>query len=178
MSDFCNYNYQIVVDSLIKVGTQLNKPSLRGLKGDLISLAIEIATDRRLNYVDQIGYDSVDTVTGLRYEFKSQKRFFTPDGYTAVATNLRNTRRKKNANLILNKTFDYLFCIQTDPKNFAIAQFDWQTCYDNHFYQDGQLNMIRGMQVPVWICKNSTVVRKIPEVKINIRKMLEDIING
>ena len=178
MSDFCNYDYQIVVDALIKVGHQLNKPNLRGMKGDLISIAIEVATNRRLTYVDQLGYDSIDTVTGLKYEFKSQRKFFDSDGHTSVATNLRNTRRKRNSDLVFNKTFDYLFCIQTDPKNFAIAQFDWQTCYDNHYYQDGQFNMTKGMLVPTWICKGNTVVKNLPEVKIDMRKMLEDIING
>ena len=72
-----SYDYQPVVDMLVKLGNQLNRPNYRFLKGDVIAMAIEKATHGRLKYEDAVGYDSVDKVNGLKYEIKSVTKAFS-----------------------------------------------------------------------------------------------------
>ena len=61
-------DYQPVVDALVRLGDQLNKPAYRFLKGETIALALEKVTQGRLKYVDEEGYDSIDVVTGKKFE--------------------------------------------------------------------------------------------------------------
>ena len=125
MSFLNDVNYQQVVDTLNKLGNQLNKPAYRFLKGEIIALALEKATGGRLEYVDEEGYDNIDIETGLKYELKSTFSMFADDTITGRVS-LSNTNKDS-----FKKTFDYLLCIQTDPKNFAIAQLTWDECNNN-----------------------------------------------
>jgi hypothetical protein len=170
MSFLKTVDYQPVVDTLIKLGNQLNKPSLRFLKGEVIALAVEKATGGRLKYVDEEGYDSVDQVTGEKYEFKSVTDMFKNDTiYGRVS--LSNTNKDT-----LAPTFDYLLCIQSAPSKFAIAQLTWDECNKNYVAKNGQFNLVTGIPVTNWICRDSTVVSNFQPVKLEIRKLLESVL--
>ena len=124
MSFLKDVDYQPVVDCLIKLGKQLDKPSYRFLKGEVIALAIEKATGGRLKYVDDEGFDSIDIETDEKYEFKSAGSMFSfKQEKITGRVSISNTNKPE-----LIKTFDYLLCIQTIPDRFAIAQL---TCSDN-----------------------------------------------
>ena len=171
MSFLTTVDFQSVVDCLVKVGDQLNKPSYRFLKGEVIALALEKATNGRLEYVDEEGYDSVDIVTGTKYEFKSVADMFSPDGRITGRVSLQNTNKAS-----FNQSFDYLLCIQSSPNKFAIAQVTWDECNRNLETKSGQFNLKPGLPVSTWICKDSTVVKQLPQGKLNVRKLLESVL--
>ena len=170
MSFLKDVDYQLVVDCLGKLGNQLNKPSYRFLKGEMVALALEKATNGRLEYVDEEGYDSIDKETGVKYELKSTFGMFKADTIVGRVS-LANTN--KNA---FSRTFDYLLCIQSDPKNFAIAQLSWDECNENHVHTSGQFNLVKGVQVTNWITKDSTKVNNFQPVKLDVRKLLETVL--
>jgi hypothetical protein len=171
MSFLKTVNYQPMVDMIDRLGNQLNKPSYRFLKGEVIGLALEKATAGRLLYVDEEGYDSIDTVTGIKYELKSTASMFSKNDTITGRVSLSNTNKGK-----FNPTFDFLLCIQTDPKDFAIAQLTWDECNANHKIKDGQVDLVKGTSVTNWICKDNTQFNNLPLSKIEVRKMLESIL--
>ena len=171
MSFLKKIDYQPVVDCLVKLGNQLNKPSYRFLKGEVIALALEKVTDGRLQYVDEEGYDSVDLETGTKYEFKSTADMFTGDTITGRVS-LSNTNKDTFA-----KTFDFLLCVQTTPSKFSISQMTWDECNKNHNKNSkGQFNLNKGIKVTNWICKDSTTVKACSPVTLDVRKLLESIL--
>jgi hypothetical protein len=171
MSFLIGINYQPVVDTLVKLGNQLNKPSYRFLKGEVIALALEKATGGRLQYVDEEGYDSIDLQTGTKYELKSIAEVFDSNGDIKGRVSLANTNKDT-----FNRTFDYLLCIQTDPARFAIGQLTWDECNNNYETKSGQFNLKRGVPVSTWICKDSTTHNPLSPVKLDVRKLLESVL--
>lgn len=169
-----SYDYQCVVDMLIKLGDQLNKKNYRFLKGDLIAMALEKATNGRLKYEDAIGYDSVDQIDGTKYEIKSVYRAFSKKNKISGKINLSNTYKVENPKF--EKTFDYLLVVQSNPKDFAIAAFDWKTCKTNSYFMSGQFNLKTGIDVQKWVCKNNTKFTYMEPVKLDIRKLLETVL--
>lgn len=171
MSFLENIDYQPVVDCLVKLGNQLNKPSYRFLKGEIIALSLEKVTAGRLKYVDEEGYDSVDLETNEKYEFKSVTNMFSGNIITGRVS-LSNTNKD-----VFVKTFDYLLCIQTDPAKFAIAQMSWNECVKNYNKNSkGQFNLNKKIPVTKWICKDHTKVFEHEPVKLEIRKLLESVL--
>lgn len=171
MSFLQNTNYQPVVDALSRLGDQLNKPSLRFLKGEVIALALEQASNGRLKYVDKEGYDCVDTVTGDKYELKSVANMFSDDKVTGRVS-VSNSKKST-----LNQTFDYLLCIQSDPTKFAVAQLTWNEVSPNLVPSGGQFNLQKGVPINTWICQPGTTnYQKLPQTQLNIRKLLESVI--
>lgn len=164
-------NYQPIVDMLDRLGNQLNKPSYRFLKGEIIGLALEKATNGRILYVDEEGYDSIDIVTKTKYELKSTANMFSANDTITGRVSLSNTNKGT-----FNQTFDFLLCIQTNPKDFAIAQLSWDECNKNHKIKDGQVDLLKGIPVTNWICKNNTQFNNLPLSKIEVRKLLESIL--
>jgi hypothetical protein len=171
MSFLKDINYQPVVDCLVKLGTQLNKPSYRFLKGEVIALTLEKVTSGRLKYVDEEGYDSIDLETNIKYEFKSVADMFSPSGTITGRVSLQNTNKS-----VFNQSFDYLLCIQSTPGKFAIAQLTWDECNENYETKSGQFNLKPGLPVTNWICKDSTVVNNLQPIKLDVRKLLESIL--
>lgn len=169
-----SYDYQCVVDMLVKLGDQLNTKNYRFLKGDVIAMAIEKATNGQLKYEDAVGYDSVDQIDGIKYEIKSVHKAFSKKDKISGKINLSNTYKVENPKF--EKTFDYLLVVQSDPKNFAIAIFDWETCKKNSYFMSGQFNLKTGLSVKNWVCKDNTEFRYLEPVKLNIRKLLETVL--
>ena len=165
-------DYQPVVDCLVKLGKQLDKPSYRFLKGEVIALALEKATHGRLKYVDEEGYDSVDLQTNTKYEFKSTANMFSSTDKITGRVSLSNTNKD-----IFVQTFDYLLCIQSTPSKFAIAQLTWDECNKNfNKIKTGQFNLNYGLPVTEWICKDATTVNSFQSVKLDVRKLLESVL--
>jgi hypothetical protein len=90
---------------------------------------------------------------------------------------LKNPLNLKNTlgNPKIGKTFDFLWAVQTDPRNFAIAEFDWQTCYDNHYYEGGQFKMKSDVDVVKWISRRNTRMKNIEQITLDIDKFLEPL---
>jgi hypothetical protein len=164
-------DYQPIVDTLIKLGDQLNKPAYRFLKGEVIALSLEKATNGRLQYVDKEGYDNIDLVTGIKYELKSTFKMFSAHDEIIGRVSISNTNKSK-----LSQTFDYLLCIQTDPTKFAISQLTWDECNKNCTVNDGQVNLNKKVPVTDWICKGNTQFNDLPLTDIDVRKLLASII--
>ena len=171
MSFLKDVDYQPVVDCLVKLGGQLNKPSYRFLKGEVLALSLEKVTGGRLKYVDQEGYDSIDLETNTKYEFKSVADMFSPKNTITGRVSLQNTNKST-----FNQSFDYLLCIQSAPHRFAIAQLTWDECNKNLETKSGQFNLKPGLPVVNWICKDSTVVNNLQPITLDVRKLLESIL--
>jgi len=168
MSFLREAEYQSVVDALVRIGNQLNAPSLRFSKGAAIAMAMEKATKYRLKYVDQEGYDCIDLETGTKYELKSTADMFTNNLITGRVS-VSNTNKSTFA-----QTFDYLLCIQSTPSKFAIAQLTWNECDQNlDRSKPGQFNLNHKLPVTNWICRNCTIVKDLPLAPLDMRKMLE-----
>jgi hypothetical protein len=173
MSFLENVDYQPVVDCLSKLGKQLDKPSYRFLKGEVISLALEKATNGRLKYVDEEGYDSIDLETDIKYELKSTANMFS-SSFDKITGRVSISNTNKDT---LSQTFDYLLCVQSTPSKFAIAQLSWDECNNNYNkVKNGQFNLNYGLPITNWICKNSTKVNQFDPVKLDVRKLLESIL--
>lgn len=173
MSFLENIDYQPVVDCLTKLGKQLDKPSYRFLKGEVVALALEKVTNGRLKYVDEEGYDSVDQDTGIKYELKSTANMFS-SSYDKITGRVSISNTNKDT---LIQTFDYLLCVQSTPAKFAIAQLSWNECSNNYNkVKNGQFNLNYGLPINHWICKNSTVVNNFNSVKLDVRKLLESVL--
>ena len=173
MSFLKNIDYQPVVDCLTKLGKQLDKPSYRFLKGEVIALALEKATNGRLKYVDEEGYDSIDLITNEKYELKSTANMFS---FSTNKITGRVSISNTNKDTFI-QTFDHLLCIQSTPSKFAIAQLSWDECNNNYnATKSGQFNLNYGLPVNNWICKESTVVKTLQPVKLDVRKLLESIL--
>lgn len=173
MSFLENIDYQPVVDCLTKLGKQLDKPSYRFLKGEVIALSLEKVTNGRLKYVDEEGYDNIDIKTGIKYEIKSTASMFS-SSFNKITGRVSISNTNKDT---LNQTFDYLLCVQSTPSKFAIAQLTWDECSKNYNKdKTGQFNLNYGLPVTHWICKNSTSVTKFAPVKLDVRKLLESVL--
>ena len=173
MSFLKSVDYQPVVDCLSKLGKQLDKPSYRFLKGEIIALSLEKATGGRLKYVDSEGYDSIDLENDAKYEFKSTANMFSfKENKITGRVSISNTNKDAFV-----QTFDYLLCIQSSPAKFAIAQLTWDECNKNHNKtKNGQFNLNYGLPVTEWICKDSTRAYSLQPVKLEVRKLLESIL--
>ena len=172
MSFLKDIDYQPVVDCLVKLGKQLDKPSYRFLKGEVVALALEKVTNSRLKYVDEEGYDSIDLETNIKYEFKSTANMFSSADKITGRVSISNTNKDT-----FIQTFDYLLCIQSTPSKFAIAQLTWDECNKNYnTAKTGQFNLNYGLPVTNWICKETTVVQELTPVKLDVRKLLESIL--
>ena len=171
MSFLKTVDYQPVVDCLVKLGNQLNKPSYRFLKGEVIALSLEKATHGRLKYVDAEGYDSIDLEDNVKYEFKSTAVMFSADDKIIGRVTISNTNKN-----VFVQTFDYLLCIQSTPEKFAIAQLTWDECSKNYETKSGQFNLSHGLPVTNWICKDSTKLNEFQPVQLDVRKLLESIL--
>lgn len=169
--DFSNYDYQPVVDTIMRMGNQFNERSDRFIKGRIITDAIQRATNGRLKFINKVGYDSVDESTKVKYEIRSLHDMFTDHWRLKNPLNLKNTL----GNPKIEKTFDFLWAVQTDPRNFAIAEFDWQTCYDNHYYEGGQFKMKSDVDVVKWISRRNTRMKNIEQITLDIDKFLEPL---
>lgn len=126
-----NTQLQTVLDSsryatlIQNLGTQLNDRKDRFDKSDIIEQSIEIYTNGRLKWVDDIGRDHHDTETGYDLEFK-----YIADGlFTAkrknpkkdVKVKLKNSLGKFKSTTIKDPA-DYYMIGQQD----AIAIISWE----------------------------------------------------
>lgn len=76
--------------NLIKnIGDQFNDRKSRFDKSDIIEQAIDVYSNNRLEWVDEIGYDFIDQTIGLRIEMK----------YSSKCLFSKNNKHKKNINL-------------------------------------------------------------------------------
>ena len=72
------------------VGTQLNDRKSRFDKSDIIEQAIDVYSNNRLEWVDEIGYDFIDHINDLRIEMKySSQCLFTSKKNIKKTINLK-----------------------------------------------------------------------------------------
>ena len=101
-----------------------NKPSLRFVKSDLISRAVEKYSKRKLIFVDEVGYDFIVPETcsdpeiqgtgydGIKIELKSQLDLFGKKNNKTKNIKLDNTNGQSSEDKIYTKKFDYLLLLQ------------------------------------------------------------------
>lgn len=117
---------------IASVGNQLNDRKDRFDKADIIEQSLEVYTNGRLKWVDDIGRDHHDTETGLDLEFKYMANgLFTKTGKSKaiIKVKLKNSLGKNKGVEIENPADFYLLGQQdsiavisgTDVKQYLVA---------------------------------------------------------
>jgi len=118
-----NPKYDNFFSMIEHIGPELNDRKSRFDKADIIEAGLESATNGRLIWKDNIGYDNYDAKNDVKFEVKSQgNSLYTPKGNLkrkTTAIKLTNTLQKSSTNKKLYCTADYLIMI--DSKQFAMA---------------------------------------------------------
>jgi len=127
-----NPKYDNFFSMIEHMGPELNDRKSRFDKADIIEAGLESATNGRLAWKDNIGYDNYDSENNVKFEVKSQgNSLFTPKGRLkseTAAIKLTNTLQKSATNKNLDCTADYLIII--DSKQFAMAIIPYQEVVD------------------------------------------------
>ena len=124
VKSFNSWDWGLVSKAMHSIGTQLNARTWRMLKGEVISKAIEKASNYEAQYVDQEGYDFV--WRGLRVELKSEQKMFKKE--TTADIQLKNTRGQMQ---VFKKTFDILLLVQSKVP-FMAAIVEWELVNEHH----------------------------------------------
>ena len=120
-----NWDWPLFFNTVHHLGSQFNQPSWRMMKGEVVCMALEVASNGDAKYVDEVGYDLI--IGNTRIEVKTEKRIIKPN-LSTNAIQLKNTRGEIQ---VFNQNFDYLLIANTQPTYIA-AFCDWDTVYRNH----------------------------------------------
>ena len=169
-------NWQCVLDTIEAVGDQLNKPTYRFLKGELICCAVEEATG--MEYVDEVGYDLVDSENMHSYEVRSMTSAFYKRGeFTKKGIILKNMLSSKtvgNAGL----GFDYLLLVQTEVDDFRVAIIPREVCDNNSHQIHGQVRL-DSIPVEHWvISKGELSARNVDSIKLDLKPTFVKIVQS
>ncbi len=121
------------------IGPELNDRKNRFDKADLIEAALEKATNGRLSWADDIGFDNHDKERDIKFEVKSQGNcLFTKTGKLKRTTSeikLTNTLQQGD-NKSLNCTADFLIIVDTKNRNsFSVGIIDFGLVVDKYSSQ-------------------------------------------
>ena len=125
--------YNKLFNMINHIGSSLNDRKNRFDKADLIEQAMEVFSNGRLKWADEIGYDLIDE-RNIKFEAKSHKHcLFTASGKKKP----NNTSKIKLVNTLqqsetktLNCTADYLIII--DSAAFSMAIIDYERVAKSH----------------------------------------------
>ena len=134
MKNFASrYNFKIkeFFEFVRHMGDDLNDRKSRFDKADLLEQALSRATGKQLEWVDRIGYDLIDSITGEKYEVKSQKGCL----YTGKKLKKASTSKIKLKNTLqrgLEKKIEAIadWLIIIDTKNYSMGIIDYKTVVD------------------------------------------------
>jgi hypothetical protein len=117
--------YNSLFNMLKHVGDELNDRKNRFDKSDLIESMLEMASQGRLMWVDEIGFDHISR-RGVKFEVKSQKfALFTEKGTKKKRSKkLKLTNTLSNAEVKkINSTADYLIIVDSGAMAMAIMPY-------------------------------------------------------
>lgn len=134
-----NMDCQRFFEMIHHMGPDLNSRKNRFDKADLIEHALEVGTSSRLRWVDELGYDLIDSVDETKFESKSQKFCL----YTKTGKKKSKTTELKLTNTLQNSlekkldcTSDHLLIVDTgSPKSYAIAIISYSTVVEKYSTQ-------------------------------------------
>ena len=132
------------------IADELNERKLRFDKADLIEMALAEATEQKLSWEDDIGFDLQDRISKDRFEVKSQKFcLITRSGGSKKKTSkikLNNTLQQSDTKQLKN-TADWLILVDTgNPKSYSIAIISYSEVTKKYAFEmkDGF-----GCQIPI-----------------------------
>jgi hypothetical protein len=134
---FNNVDWNLVFSVMLSLKRKYNTGAETFVKADIVAEAIEVASNYKIKYVDEIGCDFYIEDLKIRLEMKSTNlnifpklgKFFTPK------LKLKNFRSLKNIrNASIEKTFDYLLLLE--PLKCGIVSFENIVPY-LEFFSDG-----------------------------------------
>ena len=129
-----SWRWDLVFHSIHSVGYSLDGETWRMTKGEVVSMALERASNGNVRNADRRGFD-LTTREGVRIEVKSQKQIFLKDwrgqprDILKNQIQLKNTRGKRQQQN-WKQTFDYLLLVQTVPP-FIASIVPWEVVNDN-----------------------------------------------
>lgn len=117
--DKYGFDYNSFFSMVEDIGPSLNSPKNRFDKADLIEAGCQAATEGRLQWVDDIGFDLADPVTGKKLEVKSHGGCLTTPkgklkGEMTSKIKLTNTQQQGDGKKLV-ATADWLILIDTIP---------------------------------------------------------------
>jgi hypothetical protein len=118
-------NYNGFFSMIENIADELNERKNRFDKSDLLEQCFEQITEGRIKWVDEKGYDHIDTEDGIKFEMKSQKFcLYTKKGHLKDKTSkikLTNTLQNTD-NKVLEPTSDWLLIVDTGSKDsYSVA---------------------------------------------------------
>ena len=119
------WDWELFFNTVHQLGSQFNQASWRMMKGEVICMALEVASNGDAIYVDEVGYDLIIGTTKI--EVKTEKNIIKKN-LSTKSIQLKNTRGELQN---FTQNFDYLLIANTQPK-YLSACCDWDTVYDNH----------------------------------------------
>ena len=151
------WKWDFIFSCMKDIETEMNSPTWRFLKSEVLSRAIVEGSNGDMTFVDEVGYDFLFR-DDQRIEYKSQKKAFNMNGDTAKLK-LKNTQNDAQE---LTRTFDFLLIIQTEePYRASLVSFD-DTAVNTEIVRDG----IK-IQIPKESLRNIT-----PDSGFKLRKQL------
>lgn len=128
-------NYSRYSKLICSLGDQLNERKNRFDKADIIEQCLEVYSNGRLKWVDEIGVDHLDTITGKKLEFKFiSQGMFSPSGRRKEKTKeikLKNWLGN-SAGRTLPKLADYYVFGQEN----AIGMISYENVLNHLVYKD------------------------------------------
>ena len=141
-----SWRWDLVFHSIHSVGYSLDGETWRMTKGEVVSMALERASNGNVRYADRRGFD-LTTREGVRIEVKSQKQIFLKDwrgqprDILKNQIQLKNTRGKRQQQN-WRQSFDYLLLIQTVPP-FIASIVPWEVVDENVEMAGDQVKIVQ-----------------------------------
>jgi hypothetical protein len=127
-----SWDWSLFFNTVDKLGSQFNQASWRMMKGEVICTALEICSNEKAKYVDEVGYDLV--VGEIKIEVKTEKKIIK-NNFATKSIQLKNTRGEIQQ---FEKSFDYLLIANTSPR-YISALTDWDRVFDHHVLTGDQI---------------------------------------
>ena len=67
-----NWDWPLFFNTVHHLGSQFNQPSWRMMKGEVVCMALEVASNGDAKYVDEVGYDLIIETLGLKLKQKKE----------------------------------------------------------------------------------------------------------
>lgn len=154
----------------------LKRAQVRGLRTEIVELAIEKYSGKQLKYVgmnDKLGHDFVtnDPLPLIQIECKMQDKMFQPVAKKTRPITLKNFAG--NAKDTIKKTYDYM--IMLDPVRMQVGYTTFENSVKQHKFQSSNVSVQVDHSHITWVC-SGIIPKKKPEIAKALTILLTDLI--
>ena len=162
-------DWNLVFSVMVSLKRTYNSGSETFIKADIVCKAIEVASNKELLYINEIGCDFYIPKLNLRMEMKSGQSIFSNKKNKTAGIKIKNLRGLKNLDEVrLEKTFDFMLLLE--PDKAAIISFENVT-KDLQIYSDGI-----GTKANIYDLEIFKEVYHVEETNISLTNRYEEMI--